>query len=132
MRRLFDERARLVIYLEREDLEKFEERARGKGKTGQELARELVGGLFAGVIGGERDHDTERARGARGVGVGGRGAGGGGGSVGGRAGGRVGEASVGGEGRLCQNCLPGRRIEMKADGKGMVVCPECRRREAVK
>jgi hypothetical protein len=125
---MFENRARLVVYLEQADLDKFEEKARLSGKTGQEWARELV------VAGAEGNHNSGRTGESGEVRVGGKGASTRRGSVGSA----VGEASVGGRVagagkpcKMCPNCLPGRRIEMKANGKGMVECPECKHRETL-
>lgn len=42
MKKIFEHRVRLVVYLEAADLAKFSERARRAGKQAPELARELI------------------------------------------------------------------------------------------
>src|ERR1700688_3234341 len=46
MKRVFQERARLVVYLEQEHLAKITEMARQDGQTVVELIREMVGSLI--------------------------------------------------------------------------------------
>ena len=51
MKRIFTERARLVLYLEAKDLNRLTEHARGEGKMVVEWAREtLLGELTTGTV----------------------------------------------------------------------------------
>ena len=65
LRRIFRERARVVIYVESEDMDRMLQTARGEGKTLLEWARETLLGEIS------NNADVPRSRKVRGVGRGG-------------------------------------------------------------